>query len=161
MWSLLLRRFHLLRWRAIVMLALLAGAIVSVGFMQEADAAIRACRADPLVWLSNGTTLTIAASITADASQVKLITYTVHAPRGLTVSQVVYTGGPLQDKERVNVVFDRTSGYQIEVVTDLGATVASVTIDAVVASMTKDAAVDVARRSLTALSTSKIVLSFP
>jgi DeoR/GlpR family transcriptional regulator of sugar metabolism len=161
MWSLLLRRSHLLRWRTIVVLALLASAIVSANFMQEAAAAIRACRGDPVVWLSNGTTLTMVASIAADASQVELITYTVHAPRGLTVSKVVYTGGVLQDKERVNVVFDRTSGYQIEVATDLGATVASVTVDAMVTSMTTDPAATTARRSLSALSTSKIVLLFP
>jgi hypothetical protein len=92
------------------------------------------------------------ASIATDASQVKLITYTVHAPRGLSVRSIIYTGGVLKDKEQVNVVFDRASGYQTEVVTTLAATVAPVTINAAVGST---------RQTLTAPSTTKIVFLFP
>jgi hypothetical protein len=38
------------------------------------------------------------ASIGADARQVKMVTYTAHVPRGLTVKDIVYTGGALKDK---------------------------------------------------------------
>jgi hypothetical protein len=148
----LLTLFHHRRWRTIVVLALLACAILGANFMQEASAAIRICRGDPRVWLSNGTQIAMTATIGADASQVKLITYTVHVPRGLSVTKVVYTGGALANKERVVVLFDRTSGYQIEAVTTLVGTVASVTIDATV---------NTTKRSLTAPSTTKIVILFP
>jgi len=92
------------------------------------------------------------ADIAADASQVKMVTYTLHAPRGGMVNQVVYTGGALKDKERVTVLFDRVSGYQIEARTDLGTTVASVTITATVENE---------KRSITGTSSSSIVFVFP
>ena len=81
-----------------------------------------------------------------------MVTYTLHAPRGATVNQVVYTGGVLNDKERVTVLFDRVSGYQIEARADLGTTVASVTITATVENE---------KRSITAASSSSIVFVFP
>jgi hypothetical protein len=149
MQSLLLRRP---RWRTVIALPLLVGIILNVCLLLEVSAGLRACRGDPIVWLSNGAKVTITANIAADASQVKLITYTVHAPRSLSVRSVVYTGGALQDKERVVVLFDRTSGYQIEVVTTLVSTVAPVTINA---------AVGYTRQALTAPSTTKIVFLFP
>jgi hypothetical protein len=139
------------RWRTVIALPLLVGIILNVCLLLEASAGLRVCRADPIVWLSNGTKVTMTASIAADASQVKLITYTVHAPRGLSVRSIVYTGGALKDKERVVVLFDRTSGYQIEVVTTLAATVVPVTITAAVGNT---------RQTLTAPSTNKIVFLF-
>src|ERR1700712_918614 len=88
----------------------------------SAFAAVGGCRADPKVWLSNGAKVTMSASITADASAVKVVIYTVHVPRGVTMTSVVFTGGVLKDKERVVVVADRTSGYQLSTVTDMGTT---------------------------------------
>jgi hypothetical protein len=79
------------------------------------------------------------------------VTYTLHAPRGVSVDKIVYTGGDLKDKEQVVMVFDRASGYQIEARADLGTTVAPVTITATVE---KDA------RSMTASSSSSIVFVF-
>jgi hypothetical protein len=117
-----------------------------------ASAAVSGCRADPIVWLSNGTKLTMTASIAADPSQVQMITYTLHAPRGLTVKQIVYTGGVLQAKERVVMLFDRASGYVIETRVDMGKTVASVTATAAVGYTT---------RALSGSSASALVFQFP
>jgi hypothetical protein len=144
--------FHRPRWHIVIALPLLVGIILNALLVLDASAAIRICRGDPRIWLSNGTQIAMTASIAADASQVKLITYTVHAPRGLSVSKIMYTGGALANKERVVVLFDRTSGYQIETVTDLIGMVAPVTIVAMVKTT---------MRSFTAPSTTKIVLSFP
>jgi hypothetical protein len=144
--------FHSPRWRIIAALSLLVGITLNAYLFLEASAAIRICRGDPIVWLSNGTRIGMTTSIATDASQVKMVTYTVHAPRGLALSKVVYTGGPLANKERVVVLFDRSSGYQIEVVTDLVGAATWVTIDA---------GVNSAKRSVTASSTKKIVLLFP
>jgi hypothetical protein len=131
---------------------LLLGLLVSLQSAEQAAAIVRACRGDPIVWLSNGTKVTMTAQIAADASEVKLVTYTVHAPRDVSVDKVVYTGGALKDKERVVVVFDRVSGYLIEARADLGTTAAQVTINA---RLERDA------RSATATSTSSIVFVFP
>src|SRR4051794_28963160 len=90
---------------------LLLGVLLSLQSAEQAAAIVKACRGDPKVYLSNGTKVTMTASIAADASQVKLVTYTLHAPHGTSVDTVVYTGGDLKDKERVVVVFDRASGY--------------------------------------------------
>jgi hypothetical protein len=144
--------FHRPRWRTVIALPLLVGIILNACLILEASAGLRVCRGDPVVWLSNGVIVTMTASIAADASQVKLITYIVHAPRSLSVRSIIYTGGVLKDKEQVNVVFDRASGYQIEVVTTLVATVAPVTINATVGNT---------RQTLTAPSTTKIVFLFP
>jgi hypothetical protein len=146
-------RFHLRRIRQWLTIGgLLLGLLLSFQGTEQAAALVRSCRGDPIVWLSNGTKVTMIASIAADASQVKLVTYTLHAPRGTSVDKVVYTGGALSGKERVMVVFDRVSGYQIVARADLGTTVAPVTINAMVEND---------KRSITATSSSSIVFVFP
>jgi hypothetical protein len=139
-------------WRRVSAVVLLVGMLLSAALAQQVTAGMRACRADPIVWLSNGAKVTMKARIAADASQVKLITYTVHAPRGLSLTHIVYTGGALKGKERVIMLFDRTSGYTIEVVANTGATVTPVTIVTAVGNT---------RRMLTMPSNTKIVFSFP
>jgi hypothetical protein len=81
-----------------------------------------------------------------------MVTYTLHAPYGTSVTKVMYTGGALSGKEQVIVVFDRVSGYLIEARADLGTTIAPVTIKAMVENY---------MRSITAISTSSIVFVFP
>jgi len=145
--------FQLRRVRQLLTIGgILLGLMLSMQGVEQAAAIVQGCRSDPIIWLSNGTKVTMIADIAADASQVKMVTYTLHAPRGGTVNQVVYTGGALKDKERVTVLFDRVSGYQIEARTDLGTTVASVTITATVENE---------KRSITGTSSSSIVFVFP
>jgi hypothetical protein len=146
-------RFHLRQIRKWLTIGgLLLGLLLSFQGAEQAAALVRSCRGDPKVWLSNGTKVTMTASIAADASQVKMVTYTLHAPRGTSVTKVVYTGGALSGKERVIVVFDRVSGYQIVARADLGTAVAPVTINATVEND---------KRSVTASSSNSIVFVFP
>jgi hypothetical protein len=130
----------------------LLGLLASMLGAEQAAAVVKGCRGDPIVWLSNGTKITMTARIAAPASQVKSVTYTIHAPRGASVNKIVYTGGVLKDKERVVVVFDRVKGYQIEARAELETTVASVTIKATV---------EKKKRSVTATSDNAIVFVFP
>lgn len=139
------RRFRFLL-SAILMLCF--GIIVDA---PSASAAISGCRGDPIVWLSDGTKLTMIANIAADPSQVTMITYTVHAPRGLSVTQVVYTGGVLAGKERVVVLFDRTSGYQVEARAEVGSKLVPVTITVMVENV---------MRSLTSSGTNTLTFTF-
>jgi hypothetical protein len=143
----------ILEYRLFVALgSLLFGLLWSILGAESAAAIVVSCRADPIVWLSNGTKVTMTASIAADASQVNLITYTVHAPRGLAAAKVVYTGGALQNKERVVTLFDRASGYQIEMVVNLRSTAASTTLSATVGNTSA---------SIAGSSAKSLVLVFP
>jgi hypothetical protein len=141
------------RWflRTLVVGSICLGLGIMAGPL-PASAATGGCRADPKVWLSNGMKLTMTIDLTADASLVKTVTYTVHAPRGLSVDRIVYTGGALQAKERVVLVFDRQSGYVIETRADLGGTVAAMTANAAAAND---------KRALTGSSASPLVFQFP
>lgn len=85
----------------------LAGALLTGPLApQKAGAAISICRRDPIVRLSDGTAVTLTAVIRDDPADISKITYTLHAPAGVSVSGVVYTGGPLNQVESLNVVAD-------------------------------------------------------
>jgi hypothetical protein len=53
--------------------------------------AVTACRSDPVVVLSNLKTLDLSATISDSGSDVKSVTYTLHAPRGTFVLAFVPT----------------------------------------------------------------------
>ncbi len=53
--------------------------------------AVTACRSDPVVVLSNLKTLDLSATISDGSSDVKSVTYTLHAPRGTFVLAFVPT----------------------------------------------------------------------
>lgn len=97
------------RRRSVVAMALLVGALLSAALAQEAIAGLRACRADPIVWLSNGQVVQVSVGVAAAAYDVQQITYILHIPRGTTVRKIVYTGGALSSKERVYVIPDLPS----------------------------------------------------
>lgn len=71
-----------------------------------AEARIIACRADPIVSLSSGTQVRMAVSIGTDASQVRFIAYTLHAPRGMSIQRVIYPHGYAALKETVRLRAD-------------------------------------------------------
>jgi hypothetical protein len=103
------------RRRSVVVMALLVGALLSAVLAQEATAGLRACRADPIVWLSNGQAVQMSVGVAAPAYDVHQITYILHVPRGTTVRKIVYTGGALSSKERVYVIPDMPlSRYRID-----------------------------------------------
>lgn len=88
---------------------------VSAGLFKThtASAALGTCRTDPIVTLSNGTTIQIVAHIGAGVADVKSIAYTVHAPAGTTVTSVNYLGDVSSQLESLQFFADVGSGsYQ-------------------------------------------------
>lgn len=65
-----------------------------------AQAAIEGCRGDPIVQLSIGT-VRLGVEIVGSAENVESIEFTIHAPPGTVWVRTTYTGGALQDKEKV------------------------------------------------------------
>src|SRR4029079_4822539 len=79
-----------------LLLLLLVGTLSLVG---SAGAAIRGCRGDPIVTLSDGTTVQMTVDVAADVGNVTRIVYTLHTPAGSSVKNIAYTGGALANKE--------------------------------------------------------------
>lgn len=73
----------------------------------HASAALVKCRTDPIFLLSTGDTLNVTLDISADAANVRNVTYIVHVPAGVTVKKVTYTAGGLGTKEMYKVYQDR------------------------------------------------------
>jgi hypothetical protein len=69
-----------------------------------------ACRSDPVVSLSNGTTLTVWESIGDYSSDVKSISYEVHVPKGVWVRSVTYSGDVSATLQSLNVYADENTG---------------------------------------------------
>lgn len=108
-----------------VSLALLAGAIGGLATLPEAHAAV-ACRADPVVMLSNGVNVQMAIGIVGPATNVATVTYTLHVPIGTTVMGITYAAdnspgiteivSTIADQKAgryalMDVVQEQTSGY--------------------------------------------------
>jgi hypothetical protein len=87
----------------------LLGAVLAAGLVgipwhaQGALASIGSCRTDPMLMFSNGTVIKLETRIGDSSSDVQQIIYTVNAPAGTTVTNIVYTGGELKDRESVQV----------------------------------------------------------
>jgi len=99
-----------------------------------ARARIRTCRRDPLVTLSNGKVVRMSALIGADTDEVQWVHYELHAPKGTTVTRIVYTGGvPCSDKEFVSFYADAAEGaYSVSTLVHVpGQTVQVTAYDAV------------------------------
>jgi hypothetical protein len=97
--------------RAVAVLGLLFFALVVVADMSPAEARFSSCATDPLVYLSNGDWVQITARIQTDASNVRAVSYTLHAPPGVTVSRIVYTGGVFARKETFALSNDSDSDH--------------------------------------------------
>ncbi len=69
-----------------------AGLLVSPLLTSQAHAIIAGCGGDPVVVLSDGTTLDLNATADTDASTVRRIAYTLHAPAGTWVVSVTALG---------------------------------------------------------------------
>jgi hypothetical protein len=79
-----------------------------------AEAAMAGCRADPILYLSNGTVMTITVDIGADVSAVKSIMYTVRVPQGVKLVRAVYTPFPgFTGKEKLQVQDDAQAGQYV------------------------------------------------
>jgi len=120
--------------RAVLGVAVLAGALVGGwGSTQEARAAV-ASRGDPIFWIGPGATqsptdikLQLAVTVNSAAQH---ITYAIHAPQGAAVQSVQYTGGALSGLESFTFVADQTSPQYLVVTTVTTQRAVAVTVQA-------------------------------
>ena len=77
---------------------------------RSAEASNAGCRSDPLVVLSNGTTLDLSADIATALWDVRSVTYTLHIPAGLAVVAVVSTPSWPTTVEQFTVYADNGRG---------------------------------------------------
>ena len=85
-------------------------ALVSGG-VNTAQARLMACRADPIVYLSDGSRLVITLDVAASESDVQKVTYAIHAPIGTSVLKVIYTAGGFGKKEAFSFYDDQQPGH--------------------------------------------------
>ncbi|HZT96282.1 MAG TPA: hypothetical protein VFB34_05540 [Chloroflexota bacterium] len=92
--------------------------------------AIVGCRSDPVVTLSNLTTLDISANILDSSSDLRSVTYTLHGPVGTSVLLFVPTDGLIGQVEHFSYVANQPRGqYSLSTYVSTG-TKASVTVSA-------------------------------
>lgn len=107
---------------------LVGGLLLSPLLAPQAHAIIAACRTDPIVFLSNGVIVDLAAVVGDNSADIAGITYTLHAPEGTSVMGVVYTGGALSGREHLLFVADNAaSTYDADTFVDTAT--AGVTVD--------------------------------
>ena len=75
-----------------------------------AHAEVSVCYTDPVVVLSNGNTLDLSDTIGDNYLDVQQIVYTLHAPAGTSVANVIYTSGPIGPKESLRFYADQPAG---------------------------------------------------
>jgi hypothetical protein len=83
----LTRRFSRIGLGATV---LVVGLLFSPLSSHSASAYISGCDTDPVVYLSDGTAITLVASINDQVSDVMTVNYTVHVPSGVSVTNISY-----------------------------------------------------------------------
>lgn len=97
--------------RVLVGAAILATGLIAGPFgAHEAGASWSSCSTDPIVYLSDGSVVTVTASINADPSDVKRVLYVLDAPAGTHVINVVYTGDAFAGKELFRFRADNPAG---------------------------------------------------
>jgi hypothetical protein len=94
-------------WRAMFAgVLLLIVSAISAASAPIALAGMRACRADPIILLSNGEIVQTDVAIMTDAANVKQVLYTLHVPAGVKVISVIYTPSEIGHKEVVRFIDD-------------------------------------------------------
>jgi hypothetical protein len=116
----------------VVGIGLVAGWLVAGPTLgPAAHAELGACYTDPVVVLSNGTTLDLSDTINDSELDVQQVSYTIHAPAGIQVVSVTSTSGPLGPKETFKFTSSGSSGqYQITSTVTTGAPSVPVTASA-------------------------------
>lgn len=96
--------------------AMLGAAVFSAGLLasllgapHHAHAAA-GCRADPIVTLSNGLVVDLSATVYDTPSDINAITYTMHAPAGMSVASVVYPVDPNNIPQTFTFYADNPAG---------------------------------------------------
>jgi hypothetical protein len=91
-------------------LAVLFIALVALFAMSDTVRAGQSvCRADPIVYFTDGTQVTMTTDLSVAVDQIHQLNYTVRTPRGKTVSRIAYDVGGLGVKEIVTVTVDPNS----------------------------------------------------
>jgi hypothetical protein len=65
------------------------------------------CRSDPKVTLSNGVTLNIGVSIAAKVQDLMGVSYEVHVPEGVSMTNTIHTPGWATDVETFSLIADQ------------------------------------------------------
>ena len=92
--------------KSLMILALAAIVMVSLLAVQPVQAGLRICNTDPIIYLSDGTSVSIDLTINADISEINSIMYVVHIPKKLSVTGIAYIPVELQAIENVQWVAD-------------------------------------------------------
>ena len=88
--------------------------LADVAAPRPVEAAIKGCRADPIVLLSDGSVLRLAVAIEADPFDIGAIHYTIHGPRGTSIETLVFTQQPRISKlEHVAYIDDAPANTYI------------------------------------------------
>lgn len=112
-----MRRGTLSRVMVCAALACVGFAATSLG-VPTAGAEVGVCYTDPVVVLSNGTTIDLNDTINDTYTDVQSIVYTLHAPAGTSVASVTYTSGPIGPMESLRFYADQT-GSQYSATSDV------------------------------------------
>jgi hypothetical protein len=106
--------------RALLGLSVLAVWLVGTSVLTEsASAHISVCRSDPVVFLTDGTRIDLVVDVSDASADLRTVSYALHAPRGMSVSHVVYTSG-MASKETLAFVADQpTNRYTATVTVNL------------------------------------------
>jgi hypothetical protein len=92
--------------RLIARAGLLLVLVMTMLSSHPTSAAIRTCRTDPVVLLSNGEIIRTDATIGTDIANVQEVKYTIHLPVGVKVIRVIHTSGRISNREVVEFVHD-------------------------------------------------------
>lgn len=132
---------HYPGWRGALGLAVLIPALsASLLLVPSASAKAAICRTDPLVHLSNGTVVQIVAEAEADPSSIQSITYTLHVPQGLSITEVEYMGDVSPENEQLLFVDDaKDHHYKTETVVEADGKDVHVTAIVTIGDKTKSA----------------------
>jgi len=135
------RARHLLLGAAILSASVLARSLMA----PDTHAAIGGCRSDPVVTLSNGDALDLHATVDDIATDVPLVSYTLHGPAGTSVRAEVDTA-VLGPKDRFQYLADPPAGTfsaGVKVTTgtpEKSMTATTVLVDATGAALSTDSA---------------------
>src|SRR5687767_11379818 len=118
--SSLMARKNFVRFRiAMATVLTLVSLLAVVAGPGAAFAGLGGCRTDPVIVLSNGRVLQLAAQIDTNLNNVRSVVYTVHAPVGTYPVLIIYTENPLRNVERVDFHADLLPGrYTTETLVD-------------------------------------------
>lgn len=118
------------------------------------------CRTDPVVLLSDGTQLTITATIADTARDVRAVAYAVRVPAGTSLARLSFPSDGIKVRETVRVYADnRPASYGVVTMVETGATARSIVRMSVIRPDGRQASATSAGMARRAISTHVMVAS--